>query len=157
MLAAHPRFVVTALVDAVDGVAGALARTQHVAPRGFNALAEALADTDPDLVVVCTPSGLHVEVARQALAANCHVVIEKPLDVSLVRARQLVQSAHDAARRGQVCSVISQRRSSSRVHLRPGSWAKSLRVSRSHRGGEVRITTIRLDGGEPGNWTAAEH
>jgi UDP-N-acetyl-2-amino-2-deoxyglucuronate dehydrogenase len=63
-----------------------------------------------DMVAVCTPTGMHADVAQQALAAGLHVVIEKPLEVSMPRARQVARMAVQAARRGQVCSVISQHR-----------------------------------------------
>jgi len=45
-----------------------------------------------------------------ALAAGCHLIIEKPLDVRVARALPLVRQANAAAARGQVTSVISQRR-----------------------------------------------
>ncbi|MSU25289.1 MAG: Gfo/Idh/MocA family oxidoreductase [Opitutus sp.] len=35
------------------------------------------------IAVICTPASLHVEMARQALAAGLHVLIEKPLSHSL--------------------------------------------------------------------------
>ena len=38
----------------------------------------ALLDTDVDLVVVASPSGLHEQHARQALEAGRHVVVDKP-------------------------------------------------------------------------------
>jgi predicted dehydrogenase len=60
-----------------------------------------------DLVAVCTPSGLHAEPVEQALAAGKHVVVEKPLEVSLPRARRLAALAAEA---GVVASVISQHR-----------------------------------------------
>lgn len=64
----------------------------------------------PDIVVVATPSGMHVEQAIVALEAGAHVLIEKPLDVDLVRARRLGDVVAGATQRGQVCSVISQHR-----------------------------------------------
>jgi predicted dehydrogenase len=53
---------------------------------------------------------LHADAAQEALAAGKHVVIEKPLDVSLDRARRVAELAAQAEKRGQVCSVISQHR-----------------------------------------------
>jgi predicted dehydrogenase len=51
-----------------------------------------------------------VDIAARALAAGRHVLVEKPLDVSLPQARQLVGLAVAAYERGQVCSVVSQHR-----------------------------------------------
>ncbi|MFO1147231.1 MAG: Gfo/Idh/MocA family oxidoreductase [Alsobacter sp.] len=41
-------------------------------------------------VLVLTPSNLHLDMARRAIAAGKHVLVEKPLDVSLSRAEELV-------------------------------------------------------------------
>lgn len=49
----------------------------------FNAIAasstnECIERSNPDLVVVATPSGLHAEHTRIALEHDCHVLVEKP-------------------------------------------------------------------------------
>lgn len=66
-----------------------------------------LARDDIDAVCVCTPSGLHGEVAQAVAEAGKHVVVEKPLDVSLDAADAAVQACREA---GVVLSVISQHR-----------------------------------------------
>jgi predicted dehydrogenase len=79
-------------------------------PRTFSTLDAALGDVDVDLVAVCTPSGTHTDFTEQALAAGKHVVIEKPIDVDLARARRLSALAEEARTQGIVVSVISQHR-----------------------------------------------
>ncbi len=114
-IAGHSGLQIATLVDVVPGAAGALA-DRLVAelgvprPAAFEQLTHALDGARVDLVVICTPSGLHVRLAEEALAAGRHVVIEKPLDVSLPRARRILELSHDAERRGLVVSVISQHR-----------------------------------------------
>lgn len=109
-----PELEIVALVDVLEPAATALA--DHIEERGgprpptYPSLDEALAAGGVDLVVVCLPSGLHVAAAEAALGAGCHVVIEKPLDVSLPRARRIAELARDAAERGLVVTVISQHR-----------------------------------------------
>ncbi|MEV5176593.1 Gfo/Idh/MocA family oxidoreductase [Streptomyces flaveolus] len=66
-----------------------------------------LSRSDIDAVSVCTPSGLHAELGRLALAAGKHVIVEKPIDVTTEAADRLVESARKA---GRVLAVISQRR-----------------------------------------------
>jgi UDP-N-acetyl-2-amino-2-deoxyglucuronate dehydrogenase len=66
-----------------------------------------LARDDVDVVSVCVPSGLHAEVGIRAAAAGKHLVVEKPLDVSLEAADRLVSAARAA---GVVMTVISQHR-----------------------------------------------
>ncbi|GAA2629233.1 Gfo/Idh/MocA family oxidoreductase [Dactylosporangium fulvum] len=106
----HPRLRVAALVDAVPSVAEALAARLDPAPMVCSTLADALSSTGIDLVAVCTPSGLHVEAAEETLRAGTHLLVEKPLDVSLPKARAFAKVAAEAEARGLVCSVVSQHR-----------------------------------------------
>jgi predicted dehydrogenase len=39
--------------------------------------------TGPYVVFICTPSSLHLDIARRAAAAHCHLFIEKPVSHSL--------------------------------------------------------------------------
>src|SRR6266478_3365696 len=50
---------------------------------GLDAL---LARGDVDVVCVCVPSGLHAEVGVRAARAGKHLVVEKPIDVTLAAA-----------------------------------------------------------------------
>jgi UDP-N-acetyl-2-amino-2-deoxyglucuronate dehydrogenase len=114
-IARHPDLVIVALVDSITEAATALAdltetELSAARPAQFASLGEALAATSIHLVVICTPSGLHVALAEEALAGGAHVVIEKPLDVSLARARRIAELAEEAEKRGRVVSVISQHR-----------------------------------------------
>ncbi len=107
----HPGLRVAALVDTTDLANAALAAEFPDDPPGcFATLEEALTDRPIDLVAVCTPTGLHADLVGQALAADRHVVVEKPLDVTLKRARHLSEAARVAESRGLVASMISQHR-----------------------------------------------
>lgn len=66
-----------------------------------------LARSKPDIVVIMTPSGDHFAPAMAALAAGCHVVVEKPLAVDAGEAAQLLRAARTS---GRVSATISQRR-----------------------------------------------
>lgn len=68
---------------------------------------ELLSGPEVDAVCVCTPSGMHAEAGVVALRAGKHVVIEKPLDVTLEAADRLL--AAQRATGGKV-AVISQHR-----------------------------------------------
>jgi predicted dehydrogenase len=56
-------------------------------------LSEVLADPAVHAVAVATPAGTHVEVALAALQAGKHVLVEKPLAVTVEGARHLVDEA----------------------------------------------------------------
>jgi predicted dehydrogenase len=62
---------------------------------------------DIDAVSICTPSGVHAEGAVAALDAGKHVVVEKPIDITLAAADRII----DAEKRsGKTVAVISQHR-----------------------------------------------
>jgi predicted dehydrogenase len=57
---------------------------------------ELVSSTDVDVVSVCTPNHLHVEMAELALGAGKHVVCEKPLALTAEDAQRLVTLAEEA-------------------------------------------------------------
>jgi predicted dehydrogenase len=113
-MARVPELRMIALVDVDAAAAGSLADHivghSHPQPAIFSTLADAIAAGGVDVVVICTPSGLHVSLAAEALAAGAHVIIEKPLDVSLPRAREIQKLSDAAESRGLLVTVISQHR-----------------------------------------------
>lgn len=115
VLAEHPEFRVAALVDVSSDTAEELAdvvvdELRADRPRVFAHLGDMIRADAAELVVICTPSGLHIGLAEEALAAGLHVVIEKPLDVDLARGRRIAELAREAAERGILSTVISQHR-----------------------------------------------
>jgi UDP-N-acetyl-2-amino-2-deoxyglucuronate dehydrogenase len=66
-----------------------------------------LARDDIDVVSVCVPSGLHAEVGVRAAQAGKHLVVEKPIEVTLAAADRLIGAARRA---GVAMTVISQHR-----------------------------------------------
>lgn len=67
------------------------------------------AATDPrvDLVVIASPNATHAPLARAALTAGRHVVVDKPLTPTLAEARELAMLAHA---QGLLLSVFQNRR-----------------------------------------------
>lgn len=69
---------------------------------------EAVATSDAvDLVVVASPNDSHAPLARAALAAGKHVVVDKPFTLDLAEARELAALAEE---RGLLLSVFHNRR-----------------------------------------------
>lgn len=64
--------------------------------RAYDSVASAVADPAVQIVAICTPSGAHLEPALAAIAAGKHVVVEKPLEVTVARARELTAAAAEA-------------------------------------------------------------
>jgi UDP-N-acetyl-2-amino-2-deoxyglucuronate dehydrogenase len=96
-----------------------------------------LADPGVDAVLILTPPNTHLDLVRRAAAAGKHILLEKPLEVSIERSEALVDAA-DAA--GVTLGVVLQRRFS------PGALALSERIAAGVLG-EIVGASVRL-----GNW-----
>jgi UDP-N-acetyl-2-amino-2-deoxyglucuronate dehydrogenase len=110
----HHGLVMSDLADHVELVAvvdiSADKAEKLSAERGgqaFTSLTEALAAVDIDVVVVCTPTGRHGEVAIEALEAGKHVIIEKPAETTVAKTDQIIGAQRRA---GTQVAVISQHR-----------------------------------------------
>lgn len=126
-------------------------------PQVYSSDAEMLAKAELDAVCVCTPSGLHADQAVAALVAGKHVMIEKPMEVSLAACDAMIAAAKKA---GKKLSVISQHRfdsASSVVHkfIESGKLGKIIlaeasikwwRTQQYYDSGDWR-GTWKLDGG----------
>jgi predicted dehydrogenase len=71
-------------------------------PAATTNLDDVFGDASIEVVHVCTPNWSHVELALRALRAGKHVVVEKPLALTLADARALVDAARQAGRHGLV-------------------------------------------------------
>ncbi len=54
---------------------------------------------DVDVVNICTPSGTHAQIALDALSAGKHVLVEKPIALSLTDANKMIAAAKSAGRK----------------------------------------------------------
>ncbi len=59
---------------------------------GFSQLADLLADSDADVVILCTPSGLHPEQTIQIANDGRHVITEKPMATRLQAGKAMVNA-----------------------------------------------------------------
>ena len=71
------------------------ARTTAIATQygitAFTSLAELCAAVD--VAVVATPTIIHAQIARQCLEAGCHVLLEKPIAVTVADGEMLIETA----------------------------------------------------------------
>jgi UDP-N-acetyl-2-amino-2-deoxyglucuronate dehydrogenase len=104
-VAALPGARLVAVADVRPESAQAFARAHGCAAEPD--LSTLLAREDVEVVSVCVPSGLHAEVGIQASAAGKHLVVEKPIEVTIAAADRLICAAKAA---GVVMTVISQHR-----------------------------------------------
>lgn len=64
--------------------------------RAYDDLKAFLADDELDVVIICTPSGAHQEPAVAAAESGKHVVVEKPLEITLERCDAIINACDRA-------------------------------------------------------------
>jgi len=81
---------------------------------GFAKLTQMLQDVNPDLVAICTPSGLHPEEAVAVAGHGVHVMTEKPMATRWQDGLRMVRACDDA---GVHLFVVKQNRRNATLQL----------------------------------------
>ena len=63
--------------------------------------------TSPDVVVVCLPHDQHCEVTIDALSAGCHVLVEKPMAISVAQCNQMLMASREHGKTLAVAETAS--------------------------------------------------
>lgn len=71
--------------------------------KAYHDLNDMLADDSVQVVTICTPSGAHLDPAVAAAEAGKHIIVEKPLEITLDRCDKIIAACEKA---GVVCSTI---------------------------------------------------
>jgi predicted dehydrogenase len=80
---------------------------RHFAFAQCDRLETVLDDASVDAVAVLTPPNTHLEIVRRCAAAGKHVLLEKPLEITTARARELVGACRAA---GITLGIVLQHR-----------------------------------------------
>jgi len=100
-----PDAQLVAVCDAVPEKAHKLADKFGVTP--YTELQEMLDRERLDVVDICTPSGLHGEQACQVIRSGRHVIVEKPIEISLPAIKEMLRVQRE---NNVKLAVISQHR-----------------------------------------------
>lgn len=97
----HARSARLAGAELVGIAASTAASAAEAAPRlgferAYDSAEELIADERLDVVHICTPNLLHLELASAAIAAGRHVICEKPLTTEPTAAERLAAAAEAA-------------------------------------------------------------
>jgi predicted dehydrogenase len=81
------------LIGCTDNVTAAAEKLAHETHcRAYARLEDMLADPAVQIVVVGTPSGVHMDPAVAAAKAGKHVIVEKPLEITLSRCDRIIDA-----------------------------------------------------------------
>ena len=104
------------------------------AAAGYDSLTALLAQSEPDVVVLATPSGLHAEQTIQIAQAGRHVMTEKPMATRWHDGKRMVQACDTA---GVRLLVVKQNRYNATLQL-------AKRAVESHRFGRIYMVTVNV-------------
>jgi UDP-N-acetyl-2-amino-2-deoxyglucuronate dehydrogenase len=121
-----------AVCDSDEAALAAAVKAQGVA--GFRTLEELLEQPRCDVIVLCTPSGLHPAQAMMAAERGCHVVTEKPMATRWADGLAMVRAC-DAA--GVRLFVVKQNRRNATLQLLK-------RAMEQKRFGRIYMVTINV-------------
>ena len=96
LMAQPERWTISHVCDLNAAQADALAARTGAQPASLEAI---LADPEIDVIDICLPPALHVEIAIKGLAAGKDVVCEKPIACSLAEAAALQSAVETSGRR----------------------------------------------------------
>lgn len=89
--ARHPRFNLVGVIDTVP------ARAQTVADRNntqaYPNIHALCAEHKPQAISVCVPSSLHLDIALEALDADMHILVEKPIADNVENGAKILNAA----------------------------------------------------------------
>ena len=115
--------------------------------RTYNTVKDLLKDDGVDLCVVILPHNIHAEVAIQCSKAGKHVIVEKPMCITVKQATAMIEAAEKA---GKMLTVYHNRR-------RDGDFKAILRTVQSGIIGDVFHVEMWMGGyGAPRDWWRAD-
>ena len=115
--------------------------------RPYTQLQHMLNSEPVDVVIICTPSGLHGELACQVMRSGRHVIVEKPMEITREAIDEMLRVQQST---GVKLAVISQHRfdpASQQVHemVEEKALAGWFLATQSCHGGDHRsITTVAI-------------
>jgi phthalate 4,5-cis-dihydrodiol dehydrogenase len=130
-LAQHPKLKLVAAADPRPEARVRFAADFH-AP-AFETVGELCRDPDVEAIYIATPHQFHVEHVKLAAGAGKHVLVEKPMALSLTECRAMIE----AARRGGIKIVVGHSHSFDRPYLR----AREI-IEEGHLGAVRMITAL---------------
>jgi predicted dehydrogenase len=95
-----------ASVPSVEVVAVVSRRALELSMKQYTSLEDALADPEIDAVDLCTPTDLHESATIAALRSGKHVLVEKPMALSVESCQRMIAEAERAGKLLMVAQVL---------------------------------------------------
>lgn len=103
---AEPEAKLVAICDVDQAKLEALEK-QYPGVAGYTNYEQLLAETDVQVVCICTPHGLHALMSIQAAYAKKHILVEKPMALTTLESEKMISAARE---NGVKLFVVKQNR-----------------------------------------------
>lgn len=90
----NPNAVLYAVCDIDDNKINPV-KQEYSPKKTYSSFDDMIKDKNIDIVNIATPSGLHADMAIKALKAGKHVVVEKPMALSIKDANKIIQTVEE--------------------------------------------------------------
>ncbi|MBE7059208.1 MAG: Gfo/Idh/MocA family oxidoreductase [Ruminococcaceae bacterium] len=101
----------------------------------YSSIDELLANENPDMVDICTPSYMHAEMAVKALKADKHVLCEKPMSIKSIDTADMIEAAEKSGKLYMTAQVVR--------FMSPYVYLKKI-IDEGELGAPVRIEMRRI-------------
>lgn len=108
----------------------------------FSGWQELLASNTVDAVVIAVPHPLHGDIAKAALESGLHVLVEKPVDITVTKAEEVNACAKES---GRVFAIMLNQRTN-------GLYARARQIVREGQLGELKRSVWIIT-----NWYRTQH
>lgn len=109
----------------------------------YTSFDELLEKEVPDMIDICTPSYMHVNMAVKALEKGFHVLCEKPMSISSENTRKVIEAAEKSGKLFMTAHVVR--------FMMPYMYLKSV-IDSKELGKPVHIEMTRLSGIPTWSW-----
>jgi predicted dehydrogenase len=92
--AAHPNSQVDAICAKEEDALTATSK-EHGVSRCYTDFADIVSDPGIDLLVIATPHAMHADMAVKALRSGKHVIVEKPMCISLQECEEMIRAVEE--------------------------------------------------------------
>lgn len=127
----HPGYELSAIVERSKNES----REKYPGSRLYRSIEDMIGDSSLQLIIVNTPVRTHFDLAKKAILAGKHVIVEKPFTVSSAEAQELV----DLAEKHRLLLVVYQNR------RYDGDYLAVKQVLESGELGTIKEAEIRYD------------
>lgn len=95
--AAHPKTSVVAICGKEQDTLAAVSK-EHAVGQCYTEFTDIVGDSNVDLLVIATPHAMHAAMAVAALEAGKHVIVEKPMCISLPECEAMIRAVEQTGK-----------------------------------------------------------